>query len=156
MVVPVVALRVVISAGVGEERLATCLLDSADYVVDEKWLNVIGVAQFAHVQFDGYEIAFFHAVKSASLVIEAISLLQQVKCGIPRDKMDGHGMALHFKKSLLAYTGIGNFRHVLFVVHCNIWVTSDGYSEPETEKSLAVYAPHVSIRSFESQPLNIR
>ena len=90
MVDGVVALRLVVGVGVGEEGFAACFLDSADYVVDEERLHVVRVAQLAHMQLDGDEVAFLYAVERARRIVQAVRFLHQVKRGVPRNEMNCH------------------------------------------------------------------
>jgi hypothetical protein len=75
----------VIGVGVCEEGFSAEFFNSAYDIVNEAWLDIVGVAQFAHVQFDGDQVAFGYAVKGSCHVIEAICFLQQVATGIPRN-----------------------------------------------------------------------
>ena len=72
MVVCVVALSLIVGVGVCEEGFAACFFDAADDFVDEEGLDVVWIAEFACVQFDGDEVAFFDAIESARSVVEAV------------------------------------------------------------------------------------
>jgi hypothetical protein len=52
MVIGVVALSHIVSVGVCQEGFGAEFLDAAYDVMYEEGLNIVGVAQFAHVQFD--------------------------------------------------------------------------------------------------------
>jgi hypothetical protein len=59
-------------------------------LVDEKGLNIIGVAELAHVELDGDQVALLHAVERARGLIEHLSAGQQAMGRVPRDKVNGH------------------------------------------------------------------
>ena len=65
MVVGVVAGAFVVCVGICEERFAACILDFLDYVVNEEWLDIVGISEFSDVQFYCYQIAFLYAVEGA-------------------------------------------------------------------------------------------
>ena len=83
VVVGVVALSQVVSVGVGEEGFGAQFLDSAYDVVHEEGLHIVGVAQFAHMQFDGYKVALFDAAKGACGVVEAVCFHGEITVSIP-------------------------------------------------------------------------
>ena len=94
MVVAVVAVGVVERVGVGDEGFSACLFDSAHYFVNKEWLDIVGVPEFAYMQFDGDEVVFLYGVKCACFIVEPVGFLQQVTSWIPWNQMNSHKRCL--------------------------------------------------------------
>jgi hypothetical protein len=86
----VVAAGVVIGVRIGEEGLATSFFYLLDDLVDEEGLNIIGIAELAHVELNCDQISLRHAVERAGRLVEALCLASEVIRSIPGDQMNGH------------------------------------------------------------------
>jgi hypothetical protein len=71
----VATLGLIESVRVGEEGFAACFPNSADDFVNKNGLHITGIAQFSHMQLDGYEVAFLYAVKGSCGIAEPISFI---------------------------------------------------------------------------------
>ena len=75
MIIGVMALGKIVGVCVGEEGFRAEFLDSADDVMYKAGLNVVGVAEFTHVDFDGYQVTFLYATERSGFVIESVCFL---------------------------------------------------------------------------------
>jgi hypothetical protein len=76
VVAGIVAFHIIEGVAVSEKRFTSRINYFLEYVMDEDGLDVVGVAQFAHMKFDGYEVAFLDAVKGTGCFVEATSFLE--------------------------------------------------------------------------------